>query len=214
RPEGDLDVRAALRAWLDAAKGRVVVLVDGVSQVDAASLDALAEMSTHDAVCVIARLAVGATALPFLTGPHTEDGRAPPLRTADAISVASSVLGAATDDEVVRRVAVLGGDLPVGVHEAARALVACGDLVPSEGGFTWRVGPRAGAQASPTTRWLLDRAALLDATTHRMLEIVCVAPEDAPDALLSRIAAGAGIDRAPPPLAPLPPHPPPSRARP
>lgn len=193
-----LEARMAFRELAEAAGARrIVIVIDGLGAIDAASLELCAHVADVPAVLFLARLAVGATAPSFLAGGSAEEIVVPPLRTSDARGIAAAVLGAATDDDVLRRVAVLGGDLPLGVVEAARALVVAGDLAPDgEHAFAWRTGPRTGASALPVSRWMAERIALLDDATRRLLEVAAVAPEGATDDLLARVAAADGLDAA------------------
>ena len=58
----------------------------------------------------------------------------------------------------------------LGVVEAARTLVASGDLVYDEGAFVWRAGPRSGAQGLGMDAVLSERLGTLDADSRRVLE--------------------------------------------
>lgn len=120
----------------------------------------------------------------------------PPLKTSDARVVAEAVLGDRTDDDVARRVAVLGGDTVLGVVEAARTLIATGELVKEGEGFVWRAGPRKGADAASAEELLTERLELLDAAARRVLEALCVVPDGSPRALLAEVAGLDGIGEA------------------
>src|SRR5690606_35854146 len=117
----------------------------------------------------------------------------PPLKTSDARVVAEAILGPATADEVARRVAVLGGDTVLGVVEAARTLIATGELVRDGDAFVWRVGPRQGAHAIGTEQLLAERLELLDSDSRRVLEAACVVPDGWPAEKLGAVAALDGI---------------------
>ena len=120
----------------------------------------------------------------------------PPLKTSDARVVAEAVLGDRTDGDVARRVAVLGGDTVLGVVEAARTLIATGELVREGEGFVWRAGPRKGADAASTQELLTKRLELLDASARRVLEALCVVPDGSLRGLLQEVASLDGIAEA------------------
>jgi hypothetical protein len=114
----------------------------------------------------------------------------------DARAVAESILGSQTDENVARRVAVLGGTSPLSVCEAARTLIASGDLVWSQDRFQWRVGPRSGVTAVPVESFLGERLASLEATPMRILEAVCTAPGGVQRELIAHVAAADGLSDA------------------
>jgi len=176
---------------------RVWFLLDPVVALDPASVELVAECSGElgAPALVVARLPVGAKPPGvLLRGAAVIDRVLPPLRTVDARAIAETLLGSATDADVARRVAVLGGDSPVGVVEAARTLVATGELVRSEGAYTWRLAPRVGSTAAPLKSLVSERLALLDENAYRALEALCLAPEGAPVAVARRVAASDGMD--------------------
>lgn len=176
---------------------RVWFLLDPVVALDPASVELVAECSGERGApaLVVARLPVGAKPPGvLLRGAAVIDRLLPPLRTVDARAIAETLLGSATDADVARRVAVLGGDSPVGVVEAARTLVATGELVRREGAYTWRLAPRVGSTAAPLKSLVSERLALLDENAYRALEALCIAPEGAPVAVARRVAASDGMD--------------------
>lgn len=178
---------------------RVWFLLDPVVALDPASVELIAE-ATGDRgspALVVARLPVGARPPSvLLSGASVIDRVLPPLRTADARTIAQTLLGTRTDPDVARRVAVLGGDTPVGVVEAARTLVATGELVSRDGAFVWRLAARMGSTSSPLKSLVSERLAMLDETSYRALEALCVAPEGAPFAVARRVAGSDGMDTA------------------
>ena len=117
----------------------------------------------------------------------------PSLRVDDAKYVARAILGENVDEDIVRRVAVLGGDNSAGVVEAARTLVAVGDLIHDEERFLWRISPRAGVRAIPLVELLKERLAGLEEEPLRMLEAVCITPAGTPRLLVATIAEQDGL---------------------
>lgn len=175
--------RAPARAW---------AFLSPLALVDAATVEVLDRAREAASLVLVARYPIDAR-LPGGIGEPLHEVVLPPLHTSDARAVAESVLGAATDPELARRVAVLGGETPLGVLEVARALIATGDLVPVGEGFAWRAAPRGGASAIPLEEVVTERLELLDDGARRVLEAVCVAPEGASRDLVEAIALRDGI---------------------
>lgn len=192
-----VDQRTLAEALAGLAEGeRPWVVLSPLGLVDGASLGALLEARALGADFVLFGRFPVDSALPR---PLTEldeevvELTLPPLKTADARVVAEAVLGPHTGEEVSRRVAVLGGDTVLGVVEAARTLIATGELVGDGDGFVWRLAPRKGAHAIGTVELLTQRFDLLDLDSRRVLEALCVVPDGSARPLLARIAARDGL---------------------
>ncbi len=172
---------------------RTLIFLAPLTRIDAATLEVLLDVRDHSgALVIVARSSVEAE-LPIVFAGLAEELMLPPLRTSDARAIAEAVLGPETDPEVARRVAVLGGETPLGVVEVARALISAGDLVSEGDGFMWRGQPRAGATAVPLDEVVLERLDPLDEDARRMLEAVCIASDGAHDDLISAIAERDGL---------------------
>lgn len=195
--ETSASLRRVLRREVTTPGGPPWVILDPVAGIDPASI-AVVSRALDDPdlpVTIIARLGIDAQLPEALrTLPDPLDLVIPALRAEDARAIAKTVLGTGVDDEVVRRVAVLGGDTSLGVVEAARALVAAGDLIHDGEHFAWRVGPRAGIRGIPVEALLEERLKGLEERPSRMLEAICVVPESAPARLADRVAALDGLD--------------------
>ncbi|HJL18485.1 MAG TPA: hypothetical protein RMH99_22690, partial [Sandaracinaceae bacterium LLY-WYZ-13_1] len=193
------DLATALRILLDRERTegrRPWLVLSPLSLVDGASLGALLEARARGGDFVLFGRFPVESPLPRPLAELDEEVRElmlPPLKTSDARVVAEAVLGPRTDDDVARRVAVLGGDTVLGVVEAARTLIATGDLVRFDDGFVWRTGPRSGAHAIGTEALLSERLDLLDADARRVLEALCVIPDGSERALLAEVAAHDGV---------------------
>lgn len=176
---------------------RCWVFLTPMTMVDAATLEVLLLVRERGApIALVARYPMDAR-LPAGLAEPVHELVLPPLRTSDARAIAESVLGPETDSELARRVAVLGGETPLGVLEIARALISSGDLVPSEAGFVWRNQPRGGATAIPLEEVVIERLEHQGEEARRMLEAVCVAPDGASRDLVEAIAARDGlVDKA------------------
>ncbi|HEY8432348.1 MAG TPA: hypothetical protein VIL20_28440, partial [Sandaracinaceae bacterium] len=190
----------ALVAMVEAlGKPRPWVVLSPMSLVDGATLGALLEARAMGADFVLfGRFPVDLPLPRPLAGLGEKvcELTLPPLKMADARAVAEAILGPATADEVARRVAVLGGDTVLGVVEAARTLIATGELVRDGDAFVWRVGPRQGAHAIGTEALLAERLDLLDPDSRRVLEAACVVPDGWPAERLGTVAALDGIGEA------------------
>lgn len=192
-------LRAALTLAATRAEGAVWFLLSPLAAMDAATLSIVAavEQAVPSVACV-SRLGVDTPLPPELERiAERVELTLPPLRTSDARVVAQAVLGEATPTDVARRVAVLGGDAPASVLEAARAMIGAGDLVldgaSPERRFVWRGAPRGGVKAIALDALLAERLDQLDDESRRLLELVTLMPEWAPRAMLDALAAADGL---------------------
>ncbi|MEM1415412.1 MAG: hypothetical protein AAGH15_10945 [Myxococcota bacterium] len=195
-----VDALAGLLArWrTQAGQGRPWLLFDPATTVDRATWGVVADVVESTPAFLIARYPIDAPLPGDLARLPLTELVVPALRLDDAKLVARTVLGIGEDDpqEVARRVAILGGDTPLGVVEAARTLVASGDLIPAEGGFRWRMAPRPGIQAIPLEDLYAERLGALEAAPLRMLEAVCLCPPGTPAPVVASVAARDGLDDA------------------
>lgn len=184
-------------AWREASGGdvRPWLSFDPAMTVDRATWGVVADAVEATPAFVIARTPVDAPLPGDLARLPLVELVVPALRLEDAKRVARTVLGSPDGDgqEAARRVAVLGGDSPLGVLEAARTLIAAGDLIPGEEGFHWRVAPRPGMTAIPLEDLYAERLGGLDAAPLRMLEAVCLCPPGTPAAVVAGLADADGL---------------------
>ena len=124
-----------------------------------------------------------------------EDLPLPRIRSGGALEVARGVLGGKTDEGVCQRVAQLGGASPLGVVEAARVLVAGGDLIHIQGdeSYRWRAGPRSGARTIPIEALIEERVTATDGTARCILEAICATPSGSPSELSRTVAMADGV---------------------
>ncbi len=174
--------------------GRPWFFLDPIGLVDVETLRLIARIAKQTPVFVAVRSAVEAPVPAPLESLTFESFVLPPLRSEDAKAVARTILGEDEDADIVRRVAVLGGDTVVGIEEAARTLVASGDLVHDGDSFRWRGKPRTGARAIPIDALLQERLTSLEELPMRMLETVCVCPQGIASSELSYVAEADGLD--------------------
>ncbi len=183
---------------VDAALGpaRAWIVLNPLAGVDLATLEVVAALRRRrrERLVLVVRLAIDAP-LPALLGEPSEETlrlTLPALRSTDAREVVAALLGASTSRDVVRRVAVMGGDSTLGCEEAARLLIAAGDLVREGEAFAWRAAPRGGVEAVRVEELTEARVELLSDEARRMLDVVSVAPADASDEQLLAVAARDG----------------------
>jgi hypothetical protein len=179
-----------------ATHGRIVILMPSIQELDAPSLAVLlaAVESSAAKPAVIVPLDEMASVPPLLARiaePATVSVGA--LDAKERVEVATSVLGGAADESVCLHVAKLGGDSMLGVVEAARTLVAAGDVVHVDGVWHFRAEPRAAHQPIPIEALLAERLLGLDDQAHRVLEAACLAPPGTPRDLAERSARLDGL---------------------
>ncbi|MCB9597773.1 MAG: hypothetical protein H6719_33960 [Sandaracinaceae bacterium] len=189
----------AVAALLAPSEQPAWALLSPLSLVDAATVAVLLRAREFADFVLFGRLPTeAALPTPFvLLDERVIEHVIPALKTADARIVAEEILGQETDPDVARKVAVLGGDTVIGVVEAARTLIATGEVVRGEvEGFVWRAGPRSGVDMISTEELISERIDLLDADARQVLEALCVAPDGGSRELLESVAARDAIGPA------------------
>ena len=177
------------------------ILLAPLVEVDLATLSVIAALRTlRPRTVVVGRYGLDLPVPAELGRGQVVELTLPALRTADARVVAQELLGEATDSEVARRVAVLGGETPLGVLEAARTLIACGELVLDEDAFVFRSGGERGNGKGRSTAISLDlliaeRAEMLDDESRQCIEALSILAEPVPMAELEAVLS---MDRLPP----------------
>lgn len=191
-PPRDALAHAIARAL---AEVPVLVLLAPLSEVDAATIDALLDARERaPRAMIVARVGVDADVPAVLANAgRCIELTLPVLRMSDAREVARGMLGAATDPDVLRRLASVGGDSALGVAEAVRTLVSCGDLVLDGDAFVWRGPPRGGVRATPLDVLIAERLEMLDDDARRVLEATAVLGEGAREADVVAVAKTDGI---------------------
>jgi hypothetical protein len=204
----------ALEAAVAHRRGALLLSADAVSAVDAPSLAALARVAARGRALLLARAAMDEPLPQVLAAQATEGAHLrsgvpaahgdppgpvhervlPPLHTSDAIAIASALLGKETDEDVVRRVAVMGGDTPVGVEEAAKTLVACGDLVFEAGSWVWRRTEPDQPSAVNVEELLAERLSGCEEASVRVLECLAVVGDRQPLVIAQAVALADGLE--------------------
>ncbi|MBX3249685.1 MAG: hypothetical protein KF901_21085 [Myxococcales bacterium] len=171
-------------------------VLDPLTNLDPSSLEVVAAYAAAHPAFVVARAPVDAPLPRGLDGLPWDEHVLPSLRLDDAKEVAAAILGERTDPDLARRIAVLGGDTPLGVIEAARALVAGGDIVFDGQAFVWRTTPRAGVRAIPLDDLVDERVDSLEGPARALLEACALLPLGTGPEVLSAIARLDGLDEA------------------
>jgi len=153
------------------------IYIDRISAVDPATLGVLGAALTADGVAALLCVRTTESTVPAGLRPIARSTRieVPSLDANEALLVARGILGPGTDVEIAKQLVITGGSTVLGVTEAARTMIATGDLVHEGRHFDWRgdalerrqhVGPRA---------LLEERFATLDTSSMRVLEVACSA---------------------------------------
>ncbi len=176
----------------EAFQGGAWIEVESPDRLDAVSTASLVKLALEVPTVLVLRERTE-TPLPSpFDSLQWEEILLPVLRGEDAKALAKELVGKAADD-VIQRIATLGGDTAVGVAEAGRMLVASGDLIWNGKGFVWRNSPRSGVRAIPLPKILEERLDGLEDQARRLLEAVCAAPAGAPRLLVAAIAEHDGL---------------------
>lgn len=189
----------AVASFFDAsenASNPVWLIVDGTSSIDASSLEVLAEAVERVTTnLLVTTLLLDGTSSEALGG--FDRGREfvlPNLGPADALEFSAAILGPHVEREIVTHVALRGGSSLIGIEEAARSMVASGDLVFREGRFVWRCPPRHPGGVVPVEALVGERLVALDEAPHRVLDVICVVPRGASEELIQSVAAADGLE--------------------
>jgi len=153
------------------------IYIDRMSAVDPATLDVLGAALSDDTVAALLCVRTTESGIPagLRVLQQTVEIDLPALDPNEALLVASAILGPDPDMEIATQLVITGGVTVLGIKEAARTMIATGDIVREDGRFVWRepdaerrqhVGPRA---------LLEERFATLDTSSMRFLEIACSA---------------------------------------
>jgi tetratricopeptide (TPR) repeat protein len=175
--------------------GKSVLLLEPVGGIDPSTVKLLNEVIDEpgaEAILVV-RLSEEGRVPTSIMSRGVLESTLPRLAPSLARTLAAQVLGEPEGSGLASRVAAIGGDTPLGVIEAARALVAAGDLIHEKGRFRFRLSPPSADGAVPLERLLADRLRSVDATAYRVLEVVSLLPQGAGDDALVAVAVLDGL---------------------
>ncbi len=171
---------------------RPFVVIDSLDAVDLASLEVVLAVATMRPLVLVAKRPSSGkipSALSRLGLVH--EIALAPLTQDERRTLAEATLGAGSDGAVIDDLATLGGGTASGVLEVARALVSAGDVIGTAGRFVARRRDRVLVEEG-TKAFLAERSTLLPRSAHRLLEVVCVAPDGTPSDQLRSVAVRAG----------------------
>ncbi|MFW2390110.1 MAG: hypothetical protein ACN4G0_17370 [Polyangiales bacterium] len=177
RREATVHAFKVLLRTLETERGIPWIYIDRLSALDPATLwvlgAALADESVNALLIVRStELVVPAALRPLENSKRIE---IPMIEPSEALLVAAGVLGPDPDMDVAKQLVITGGTTVLGVMEAARTMVATGDLVHDGRRFAWREAFAERRQHLGPRALLEERFATLDTSSMRYLEIACTA---------------------------------------
>jgi hypothetical protein len=177
-PRRDATVHA-LRITLQALQEHALpwIYVDRLAAVDPATLDVLGAVLSDERSRAVVLVRTTDDSVPASLRPIPNSTRidVPSLDPNEALVVAAAILGPNQNLEIAKQLVITGGTSVLGIVEAARTMIATGDLIHDGQTFQWRdefaerrqyIGPRA---------LLEERFGTLDTSSMRFLEVACSA---------------------------------------
>jgi hypothetical protein len=169
-------LKATFRA-LQTEHGLPWIYINRVGAVDPATLRVLRAALSDDTVAALLCIRTTESSVPGgLRGLHsaaTVD--LPALDPNEGLLVAAGILGPEANTEIARQLVITGGTTVLGITEAARTMVATGDIVREGNTFVWRDETAERRQHLGPRALLEERFATLDTSSMRFLEIACTA---------------------------------------
>jgi hypothetical protein len=196
RREATIHALKVTLGTLQSAQGLPWIYIDRISAVDPATLDVLGAALSDEGTAALLCIRTTESSVPAALRPLARSTRVelPSLDPNEALLVGSAILGAEPDIEIAKELVITGGATVLGIVEAARTMIATGDIVHDGHRFAWReeaierrqhLGPRA---------LLEERFATLDTSSMRVLEVSCSA---LPASSLQVIDAAVALDGIP-----------------
>jgi len=169
-------LKATFRA-LQTEHGLPWIYINRVGAVDPATLRVLRGALSDDTVAALLCIRTTESSVPAglrgLQRAATID--LPALDPNEALLVAAGILGPEANTEIARQLVITGGTTVLGITEAARTMVATGDIVREGNTFVWRDETAERRQHLGPRALLEERFATLDTSSMRFLEIACTA---------------------------------------
>jgi hypothetical protein len=153
------------------------IYIDRVSAVDPATLDVLGAALSDDTVAALLCIRTTESSIPagLRVLQQTVEIDLPALDPNEALLVAAGILGPGVETEIAKQLVITGGTTVLGITEAARTMIATGDIVYEDGRFVWRDSGAERRQHLGPRALLEERFATLDTSSMRFLEIACTA---------------------------------------
>jgi len=167
----------ALCQALRAEHGLPWIYVDRIAAVDPATLGVLGATLSDDSAAALLCIRTTESSVPAgLRGlQRSVKVDLPALDPNEALLVAAGILGPDVDTEIATQLVITGGTTVLGITEAARTMIATGDIVHDGNHFVWRDETSERRQHLGPRALLEERFATLDTSSMRFLEIACTA---------------------------------------
>lgn len=170
-------LKVTLRA-LRKPDGLPWIYVDRISALDPATLEVLGAALSDETVAALLLVRTTDTSIPApLRGLRDRSTtiEVPTLDPNEALLVAAGLLGPGADGDIAKHLVITGGTTVLGISEAARTMVATGDVIRDGNRFAWRAAAAERRQFLGPRALLEERFATLDSSSMRFLEIACAA---------------------------------------
>jgi hypothetical protein len=169
-------LKATCRA-LQTERGIPWIYIDRLSAVDPATLGVIGAALSDDTVAAMLCVRTTESSIPAgLRGlERAAKVELPSLDPNEALLVASGILGPGASTDIATQLVITGGTTVLGIVEAARTMVATGDIVHDGTGFAWREESAERRQYLGPRALLEERFATLDTSSMRFLEVACSA---------------------------------------
>ena len=153
------------------------IYVDRLSAVDPATLGVLGAALSDDTVAALLCVRTTESNVPAgLRGlQQTAKVELPALDPNEALLLAAGILGPGASTEIATQLVITGGTTLLGITEAARTMIATGDIVHDGSTFIWRDESAERRQHLGPRALLEERFATLDTSSMRFLEVACTA---------------------------------------
>lgn len=201
-PRRDATIHALRVTFQALGKGNGLpwIYIDRISAIDPATLEVLGAALSDDDVAALLCARVTDSSVPAGLRPIRNASKIdlPSLDPNEALMVAARILGPGADTEIAKQLVITGGTTILGITEAARTMVATGDIVHDGVAFAWRDGAaerRQYPQYLGARTLLEERFATLDTSSMRFLEVACTA---LPASSAQVIDAAVALDGIPP----------------
>ena len=196
RREATIHALKVLLRALQNEQGLPWIYVDRISALDPATLWVLGPVLSDESVAALLCIRTTESTVPAGLRSLRESVRIelPAIDPSEALLVAAGVLGPNADTEIAKQLVITGGTTVLGIEEAARTMVATGDLVHDGKGFVWREEAGERRQYLGPRALLEERFATLDTSSMRYLEVACTA---LPASSGQVIDAAVGLDGIP-----------------
>lgn len=173
------------------------IYINRVGAVDPATLGVIGAALSEESVNALLCVRTTEASIPAGLRPIQRNAKIdlPALDPNEALLVAGGVLGPAADVEIAKQLVITGGMSALGVKEAARTMVATGDIVHDGETFVLREASVEPRQYLGPRALLEERFATLDTSSMRFLEIACVALPATSTEVIDAAVALDGIPR-------------------